>query len=38
MILRGEKVFRKRFAAGGLASSPEDEENEKRPLTEISGR
>src|SRR5262249_36056584 len=38
MILRGERVFRKRFAARGLGSSPKDEENEKRPLTEISGR
>jgi hypothetical protein len=39
MILRGEPGFRKLFAAGGLATWREDEENEKkRPLTEANGR
>jgi hypothetical protein len=38
MILRGEPVFRKHFAARGVLSSARDEENEKRPLIEISGR
>jgi hypothetical protein len=38
MILRGESRFRKLFAAYGLASLLDDEENEKRPLTSVSGR
>jgi hypothetical protein len=38
MILRGEAVFRKHFAAGGARSAARDEENEKRPLTGVSGR